>query len=63
MKYSLAIFLLLSNASISEALRLNEKFMPDVDEDNKLVKEVSSMTTISDEDEEMVKSATKLEAD
>jgi len=41
MKYSLALYLLLSNASYIEALRLNEKFMPDVDEDNKMVKEIS----------------------
>ena len=63
MKCSLAISLLLSNASLSQAMRLNNKFMPDIDEDNSLVKEVSQMTSISDEDEAMVKSANKIEED
>lgn len=57
----MAICLLLSNASLSGALRLNEKFMPDINEDNELVKEVSKKTSISDEDEEMVAGVVKLE--
>ena len=57
MKYNLAIALLISNASISEAMRLNKKFMPDIDDDNELLKSVSKKTSISNDDEEMVKVA------
>jgi hypothetical protein len=57
MKYNLAIALLISNASISEAMRLNNKFMPDIDDDNELLKSVSKKTSISNDDEEMVKVA------
>jgi len=57
MKYNLAIALLISNASISEAMRLNQKFMPDIDDDNELLKSVSKKTSISNDDEEMVKVA------
>lgn len=61
MKYSLAIYLLVSNASLSSAMRLNEKFMPDVADDDSLVKEVSKVTSISSEDEEMVDAVVKKE--
>ena len=57
MKYNLAIALLISNASISEAMRLNQKFMPDIDDDNELLKSVSKKTSISNDDEEMGKVA------
>ena len=63
MKYNLAIALLISNASISEAMRLNQKFMPDIDDDNELLKSVSKKTSISTDDEEMVKVAQQKEAD
>lgn len=50
----MAIYLLVSNASLSNAMRLNEQFMPDTGDDDSLVKEVSKLTSISSEDEEMV---------
>ena len=61
MKYSLPISLLISNYSLASAMRLNGKFMPDIGLDNDLVKEVSSVTSISDEDEQMVHSAAQKE--
>lgn len=61
MKYNLAITLLISNASISQAMRLNQKWMPDVDDDNELLKAVSKKTHISNDDEEMVKVAQQKE--
>lgn len=61
MKYSLAICLLIGNASLASAMRLNQKFMPDVADDDSLVKEVSKLTSISEEDEDMVNSLYKKE--
>ena len=46
MKYSLAISLLISNASFSLAMRLNLKFMPDIDGDDDLVRSVSKKTSL-----------------
>ena len=61
MKYSLAICLLIGNASLASAMRLNQKFMPDVVDDDSLVKEVSKLTSISEEDEDMVNQLYKKE--
>lgn len=61
MRYSLAIYLLVSNASLASAMRLNEHFMPDMGEDDSIVKEVSKLTSISQEDEEMVDDVVKKE--
>jgi hypothetical protein len=55
MKYSLPTFLLISNASFSEAMRLNLKFMPDLDEDNELIKSVSKLTSLDQDDVDMLK--------
>lgn len=55
MKYSLAVGLLISNASFAQAMRLNEKFMPDIDDDNELIKSVSKKTSLGQEDEDMLK--------
>jgi hypothetical protein len=57
----LAIYLLVSNARLISAMRLNENFMPDMSDDNELIKEVSKVTSISTEDEEMVDSVVKKE--
>ena len=57
----MAIYLLVSNASLISAMRLNENFMPDMLDDNELIKEVSKVTSISTEDEEMVDSVVKKE--
>ena len=54
MKYSLAVGLLISNASFAQAMRLNEKFMPDIDDDNELIKSVSKKTSLGQEDEDML---------
>ena len=61
MKHSLAVCLLIGKASVASAMRLNQKFMPDVADDDSLVKEVSKLTSISQEDEEMVDTAVKKE--
>lgn len=63
MKSTLAITLLLSNASIMQAMRLNEKnkFMPDIDDDNELIKSVSKKTSLNSENEESVKIAAQKE--
>lgn len=55
MKYSLAVGLLISNASFAQAMRLNEKFMPDIDDDNELIKSVSKKTSLGQDDEDMLK--------
>lgn len=61
MKYSVAIYLLISNASFATAMRLNVGFMPDIKDDDTLVKEVSRVTSISSEDEEMVEKVVEKE--
>lgn len=63
MKSTLAITLLLSNASMTQAMRLNEKnkFMPDMDDDNELIKSVSKKTSLNSDNEEAVQIAAQKE--
>lgn len=65
MKSSFAIALLLSNASLFQAMRLNErtKFMPDLDDDNELIRSVSKKTSLNSDNEEQIEMVAQKEQD
>ena len=61
MKQNIAIALLISNVSFAEAMRLNVRFMPDLDDENSFIKDISKKTSLSVDDEDMVKKVDELE--